>query len=73
LADGVNTAIKEVKSSDTQPMVHGARPEPELPQLRSRDHPVLPLGKRRNRLLQPMRLSFTLYFNVNLRRVGHAA
>ena len=65
--------MKEMKPSDAQPMVHRARAQAEFRQLRSRDHAVLPLGKRRNRPLQPMRLSFTLYFNVNLRRVGHAA
>ena len=53
-------------------MVDRARPEAKALELCPRNQPVLPLGNTPDRPLDLTRLSFTLYFNVNLRRVGHA-
>jgi hypothetical protein len=54
-------------------MVHGAGAKPQIGQLGSRNQAVLLLGNGRSRPLHLTRPRFTLYFNVNLSLVAHAA
>ena len=72
LTDRVNPAVKGMETAEPEPMVDRASPEAKVLELCPRNQPVLPLGNTRDRPLDLTRLSFTLYFNVNLRRVGHA-
>ena len=72
MADGVNTAVKEVESAETHAVVNGALAHTELDQLRPSHHPPLPLRELADRSLPITRLSLTLYFNVKVGVVGHA-
>jgi len=53
-------------------MVDRARAQAEFRELRPRYESILPLGQYGDCALNVTSLSFTLYFNVNLRRVAHA-
>src|SRR4051812_49872462 len=46
-------------------------PRREIEQLRARDHPVLPGGERRDRLLNATRRTFGVYDAPNVRLVRH--
>jgi hypothetical protein len=72
LTDGVNPAVKGMETAEPKPMVDRASAEAKALELCARNQPVLPRGNTPDRPLDLTRLSFTLYFNVNLRRVGHA-